>query len=560
MLHLSQDELTKLLKCSCCSNEYDTPKILPCGNNICESCVQRAKKSRTPDSVKCSHSTQSHDFSASTTLETNHALVEVLRIFQKKSTAENNATENSHHNYNAPPSTTSSTHTTTPKQSHSKVVQELITNFTKARLVDPNSDEDEHDVPSILATKIKQINNDLNALEINFSYLVDKTLVTKSVGLISRDRILFVDEKIYGKVRSTRMRLLDAECRILNSVEICQQLEIYQTFCIHGQFILLAFEDCRNDFLLKLYDLNLNKLCEKYVKHDLSSILMTNTRIYLISQARSDVFSLSKSSRGVINEYDYTLKKIKSYGQSDKEKKRFFVRGDIISITEEKITVKDKNEMRIVCTNTGKLLHTFTFDGIATSKIYMDPLTENYLAWNGFKKILYIVGQGHVISHNKLRLYEQIVFNEFQLCTSGCFGLISYENNFIFIVWSVCVCVLYVQTRKNVRVWVWVFFAQNSMPRYTRPKFGVLFESWTRVTQKKCVFFVGIAIFVSNIRISNTKVKCKTNLINCITKIDKKCLIFVSLVWNFTSEECLLQKVKFHTSAIRCPANIDGTL
>jgi hypothetical protein len=134
-----------------------------------------------------------------------------------------------------------------------------------------------------------------------------------------------------------------------------------------------------------------------------------------------------------VHEYDLELKKLQAFGQNTKEKRRYFVRGEIVAITSEKISVKDRNEIRIINYASGEFLYKFTFDGIAQSKIYLENFTGNYLIWNGYKKFIYLDSLGNEITHNKLRLYERYAFNEFQLCNSGCFGLINFERSFIVI-------------------------------------------------------------------------------------------------------------------------------
>jgi hypothetical protein len=319
---------------------------------------------------------------------------------------------------------------TIKNNSQNGVIKELFQNFTRRKHFeydDAASNPGELD----LANKLNRINNDLCLNLIDFAHFNDKSMVTVSVGLISKNLILFVDEKIYGKVRSTRLRIINYEGQVLKANEVCQQLEIYRTLCIFDDCILLVFEDCRANFLLKLFDMNLNFKLEKHLKIELTSICMSPNRIYLICQIDFKLFSLS--DKPVIHEYDLELKRIKSFGQNKKEKKPYFVRGEIIAITNEKITVKDRNEIKIVSYVSGEFLYKFTFDGIAQSKINLEHLTGNYLIWNGYKKFIYLDSIGNEITHNKLRLYERYMFNEFQLCNSGCFGLINFERSFIII-------------------------------------------------------------------------------------------------------------------------------
>ncbi len=384
----------------------------------------------------CKHCKEVHNLTNKKSFETNCALAELMKILNKNN--EVNSLESPKTHPQTQPQAYSATVTpnteTTKTNNQNGVLRELVQNLTRRKRLNDNADTasslDTLDEPEI-AKKLNRLNNDLHLNIIDFASYNDKSMVTVSVGLISKNMILFVDEKIYGKVRSTRLRIINHENRVLRTSEVCQQLEIYRTLCVCANSILLVFEDCRANFLVKLFDLNLNFKFEKRLKFELSSVLMSDTRIYLICQTDLKLFSLS--TKPIVHEYDLELKKLQAFGQNTKEKRRYFVRGEIVAITSEKISVKDRNEIRIINYASGEFLYKFTFDGIVQSKIYLEHFTGNYLIWNGYKKFIYLDSLGNEIIHNKLRLYERYAFNEFQLCNSGCFGLINFERSFIVI-------------------------------------------------------------------------------------------------------------------------------
>jgi hypothetical protein len=205
----------------------------------------------------CKHCKEVHNLTNKKSFETNCALAELMKILNKNN--EVNSLESPKTQPQTQPQAYSATVTpnteTTKTNNQNGVLRELVQNLTRRKRLD-NADTasslDTLDEPEI-AKKLNRLNNDLHLNIIDFASYNDKSMVTVSVGLISKNMILFVDEKIYGKVRSTRLRIINHENRVLRTSEVCQQLEIYRTLCVCANSILLVFEDCRANFLVKLF-------------------------------------------------------------------------------------------------------------------------------------------------------------------------------------------------------------------------------------------------------------------------------------------------------------------
>ena len=538
-MYLSAGDVENLVKCLYCNKTYDLPKLLPCGNNICKSCMI------TYPFVECKYCKLNHDLKEKK-LETNLALVTLIKVYK--------ANESSLHESNVDPSTskmstygdenslngklnhylkmvdhkinlfnTSYYETKHSIESKNKNVSQQIMETTNDLIqnvkniegnllkdVENRNEEilidlkhkhhdnenvkrlkkevnDEYqiilndlnktdvDIPSMLEklellniklddnskyivrkttngleftknelpqinttfigdieydseyridtlTKIIHLNNALMVEKFDFSYLITGPLINKAIALLSRNKIFFLDEKLYGKVRVTTLRIIYYDKTILRSKEVCLHLEIYSSYCIHDKHILIAFEDSRNHFLIHLYDINLKKVAETLVKHNIVSIKMNDNRVYLISDKNPIVY-----------EYDYELNFLKSFGQNKKQKKKFFLKGTIVALNSEKIFVKYEYDLRVVSMGKGELLYKFTFNDIVTSHIFLDYHTEKYIAFNGYRKLSYYNHEGKLITDNKIRIFEQD-FDEFQITKSGHFAFVDHKKKFMAII------------------------------------------------------------------------------------------------------------------------------
>ena len=89
-MYLSAGEVENLIKCLYCNKTYDMPKLLPCGNNICKSCMI------TYPFVECKYCKLNHDLKEKQ-LETNLALVTLIKMYKTN--------ESTLHESNVDPST-----------------------------------------------------------------------------------------------------------------------------------------------------------------------------------------------------------------------------------------------------------------------------------------------------------------------------------------------------------------------------------------------------------------------------------------------------------------------
>ena len=541
---LSAANLENLIKCLYCGKIYDIPKLLPCGNNICKSCMIKCPF------VECKYCKLNHDLK-NNNLETNVALVELIKIYKaneksvmhqendnpstsrKMSIHDMNDGENSlneklnhylkmvdhkvklfNHSYfetkqfiesknkNVSEKIMETTNDliknvktiegnllkdvenrneeilTDLKHKHhdNEIVKRLKKEINDEYQIILNTlDKPDANIPTILEnlellniklddnskyivnkttngleftknelppinttfigdieydseyridtlTKILHLNNALMVDKFDYSYLITGPLINKAIALLSRNKIFFLDEKLYGKVRVTTLRIIYYDKTILRNQEINLHLEIFSNYCIHDKHILITFEDSRGHFLVHLYDINLKKKAETLVKQNIVSIKMNDSRIYLISDKNP-----------IVHEYDYDLNFLKSYGQNKKEKKKFFLKGKIIAFNSEKIFVKYEYDLRVVSMAKGELLYKFTFNDIVTSHILLDYHTEKYIAFNGYRKLSYYNHEGKLITDNKIRIFEQD-FDEFQLTKSGHFAFVDHKKHFMAII------------------------------------------------------------------------------------------------------------------------------
>jgi hypothetical protein len=137
----------------------------------------------------------------------------------------------------------------------------------------------------------------------------------------------------------------------LRSTEIDHHLETLVTHCIHDGTICLVFRKGKKDFLIKLLDIDLKYKCEKFIDFEPSTVRMNKKKIFLINETKKT---------NCLREYDHDLNYVKKFGQKRSRKRPYCFKGDIISLNENKIFVKDKNKINILSYSTGKLLYSFT--------------------------------------------------------------------------------------------------------------------------------------------------------------------------------------------------------
>ncbi|CAF0842879.1 unnamed protein product [Brachionus calyciflorus] len=245
-----------------------------------------------------------------------------------------------------------------------------------------------------MVAKISYLNNSAQQRMMSVDHLFEKNLTAKYIGLISKNKILIVYEKIYGKVISIFAKIVYYNGMILHEIEFTKVGNL-ANFFIYENRILFDFRKCKNDHLLYLYDTNLKCLEDQALNYETEGLLMNGESVFIISKEKP-----------YINEFDYRLNYKTSYGQRTKENKAFFVKDEVLAINDMKIYVKYENDIRLLSRTTGELLSKISFDELKTSKIYLDFHTEKYVSFNYFDKVSYHNHKGEMIKISFLVFIE----------------------------------------------------------------------------------------------------------------------------------------------------------
>ena len=85
------DQIRRLLACKKCKNEFDVPKILPCGENICIGCLREVTESfRSWDITQrhlqfdCPICDNKHNLPKLGEFDTNYTLIKIQNILPRK--------------------------------------------------------------------------------------------------------------------------------------------------------------------------------------------------------------------------------------------------------------------------------------------------------------------------------------------------------------------------------------------------------------------------------------------------------------------------------------------
>ncbi|CAF1067979.1 unnamed protein product [Brachionus calyciflorus] len=271
-----------------------------------------------------------------------------------------------------------------------------------------------------MVAKISHLNNYNQQRLINLDHLMDTFLLAKFIGLISKNKILILYEKVYGKVTSIFLKIGYLDGTLLYEQEVRNKGSL-NNYCIYDNNILVHFRKGHKDHIIHLYDTSLKLIQDHAIYFDIESLLMNDDSIFLISEKKP-----------FVNEFDFKLNYKKSYGQKTKEQKAFYVKDEIFAITDMKIFVKMENEVRLLNRANGEFLCKIDFDDLKISTIFLDFNKEKYLVFNGFDKLSYYNHKGELIISSKLRIKE--VFNQFQYSRSGHFAFINNKKNIILVI------------------------------------------------------------------------------------------------------------------------------
>ena len=268
-----------------------------------------------------------------------------------------------------------------------------------------------------MITKINNFNNSFQHRLFDLTSFLEKNAIQGHFSLISKNKIFLLYEKIYGKVKSTFMKVIYYDGSILKETEV-KNVGSFISYFLTDKYILVLFQKCKSTCIIELYDLNLKLQRDQQINYDVSSVFMNDERIFLLRDHSPLVF-----------EYDYELNFRNSFGQITKEKKPYYLKDEIVAIANEKIYVKMDNELRIISCGTGDLLSKISIIDLKTSRIYLDYNKEKFVTFNGFNKISYFNHLGELIVENKLRHHE--TFDEFHFTKSGHFAFLNTEKRLL---------------------------------------------------------------------------------------------------------------------------------
>lgn len=271
-----------------------------------------------------------------------------------------------------------------------------------------------------IVAKISYLNNIVQQRIYKIDHIIEDHLFQKHITLISKNKLLVLYEKVYGKVISVFAKIVYYNGSVLHKIEVCNVGNL-ASFCVYDNCILLDFRKSKNEHILYMYDTNLNYLQDQPLNFEVQSLLMNKKTIFVLSEKKP-----------LIREYDERLKLTKCYGQKSKENSPYYLKGEVVGINDLKIFVKFENELRLISRSNGELLSKITFDDLKASKICLDYCKEKYIVFNGFDKVSYFNHKGEMIISNKLRSGH--VFDYFKFSRSGHFAFVNHKENLVLVI------------------------------------------------------------------------------------------------------------------------------
>ena len=276
-------------------------------------------------------------------------------------------------------------------------------------------------------TQIRQLNDNfkMSLYDLSGEALFTAPCVTSFMALIAKNKILFLHEKMHGRIRTTSLFVVYYDLSIMHRVELDHHLETLCTCCVHGRTICVAFRRSKGEFLVKLFNAELKLLKENLILFDeLDTICMSGTRISLVN---------STKSKNCVCELDYSLSVIKRFGQRTSPTRAFYVKGELLAVNDHKVFVRDKQDIRVMSYSTGKLLYKFSIGDLDDKCVVrLDYHTEKFLVFNGYEKLSYYNHEGALIVSNKLRFHEK--FDGFQHSLYGNFAFVNCEKKLMLVI------------------------------------------------------------------------------------------------------------------------------
>lgn len=99
-------------------------------------------------------------------------------------------------------------------------------------------------------SKIKNFNNSFQQRVIDLNKVIEKDPITKHIGMISKNKIFVIFEKIYGKVKTSFAKIIYFDETPLAEIEI-KNVGSLTTYAIHDKFILLVFKKGKKSLSFK---------------------------------------------------------------------------------------------------------------------------------------------------------------------------------------------------------------------------------------------------------------------------------------------------------------------
>lgn len=371
---MSLQIIDELKKCFNCNSLIRIPKILPCGQSICSTC------SINLTNIYCKYCTKEHRLND---LVINQAHLKFLELISQldNSISINNLSEDRH----------------------------VMKNIQNTVIHDNDNS----------TNKINYLNNEFKYKIHNLTNILKFKPVRKEFKVLNHNMVLVVTEVFHGKINTTYLQLVENKT-VKTQIEINNHLVNFFSCFVNDRYILVVFTSGKRIYNFHLFDLSLNLVIKKDFNFEIKKVIMNEFNIYILSDQK----------KTYIREYGFELVKLAKFGQIKNPKRSFYIRGNVINVTSDKIFTNHESSIIVLSKGKGEVLLKFNADDLTTSIVFLDKM-NNYLVFNGFSKLSLYNSNGELITANKIRYPER--FDEFQLTQSGHFAFINSSKNFIIV-------------------------------------------------------------------------------------------------------------------------------
>lgn len=396
-MNLNLTDLNDLIKCFNCQKDIEIPIVLSCGFSVCLDCC------RVKQSIDCFYCNSTHLLNPESLIP-NQIHLKLLNIIKRTS------------NYNPYDSIDDENDKFNSQDKNKRLSLEFSNSPSTRHMLNEIASK------SSSFRRVLWLNNEYNYVKINLKqHFPEISPICSSIKVLSSNRVLFLYELLYGKVVSTFLNIINLNGQVENKKEINFEFTYYSTDYVYGDFILILFRKTNSNYILHFYDSSLTLIQEKSLDLQIAYIVMNDSKIYIITN----------NKKAIVNEYDYKLNKICSFGQVQNEKKGFYIKGEIFYIRDEFIFSKSDDDVLIMSKGNGELVSKIKIDDLKISQIFKDN-DENYLVFNRYNKLTLFNKNGQMLIHNKIRFKEK--FDEFFLLKSGRFVFIDKKTQIVLII------------------------------------------------------------------------------------------------------------------------------